>query len=312
MRHIFPAALFSLLIILTVGCQANQDTIPEGRPDQAPEAVLSFPGRIVFQSNADGDNEIYMLISNGLKQLTENTWNDEYPVWSPDGTRIAFSSDRSGSYGIYIMQADGRETFPVIDTDADEKEPAWFPEGDSLAFSRETKKLLGRATRLQRVDLSTGRTESLIPQFKSSHGIAHISPQGLQIVFTGKRTIGWDVALWNPAAGRVAFLEDKGKSCRARFSKDGQRLAYVSSTADGKGDIWMMSPDGSQKIRLTLRDQTYDYFPAWSPDGRFIVFNSSIQHDHDGDWQLYMYNLQEKTVHLLYDSPGNDTFPDWH
>ncbi len=312
MRRIYPAALLSLLVILSAGCQASQDTLPPGQPSQAWESELEFPGRIVFQSNADGDNEIYMLTSSGLKQLTDNSWNDEYPVWSPDGSQIAFSSDRSGSYGIYVMQADGREAFPVVDTDADEKEPAWFPDSESLAFSKESKKLLGRASRLQRVNLSTGKTESLIPQFKGSHGIAHISPNGIQIVFTGKRTLGWDVALWDPTAGRVAFLEHKGKSCRARFSRDGLKLAYVSSSADGKGDIWMMSPDGSQKTRLTFRDQTYDYFPAWSPDGRYIVFNSSTQHDHEGDWQLYVYDVQEKTATLLYDSPGNDIFPDWN
>ncbi len=306
------ATLLSLLVILTAGCQASQDTLPQGQPTQVSRSELSFPGRIVFQSNADGDNEIYVLTNSGLQQLTDNNWNDEYPVWSPDGTRIAFSSDHSGSYGIYVMSMEGGEVFPVVDTDADEKEPAWFPAGDSLAFSEESKKLLGRASRLRRVNLSTGKTESLIPQFKGSHGIAHISPNNIQIVFTGKRTLGWDVALWDPRVGQAIFLENKGKSCRARFSRDGLKLAYVSSTADGKGDIWMMSPDGSQKTRLTLRDQTYDYFPAWSPDGRFIVFNSSTQHDHDGDWQLYVYDLQKKTVSLLYDSPGCDTFPDWH
>ena len=73
-----------------------------------------------------------------------------------------------------------------------------------------------------------------------------------------------------------------------------------------------MNPDGTQKTRLTLRNDTYDYFPSWSPDERYIVFNSSRQHDHDGDWALYLIEVKSKKVILLFDSPGNDVFADWH
>jgi Tol biopolymer transport system component len=271
-----------------------------------------LPGRILFQSNADGDSEIFMLTREGARQLTFNDWEDEFPVWSPDGTRIAFVSDRRGNFDIFVMDADGTGVVGVTETDLDEREPAWFPGGESLAYSVETKRLLRRRSSLHRVDLGTGKTRRLIPGHDGPHGIAHVSPDAALVVFTGKRTMGWDVALYDAGLGRVRFLEEGGKSCRARFSKDGLKLAYVSARADGKGDIWMMSPQGESKTRLTSRDETYDYFPSWSPDGRFVVFNSSRQHDHHGDWQLCLLELETGVVTLLYDSPGSDIFPDWH
>ena len=302
--------------VIIWGCGSGQgngapDPGEENRPEYR-NTEIAFSGRIVFQSNADGDNDIYLLTRDGVRRLTDNTWNDEYPVWSPDGRRIAFSSNRSGTFDIYVMDAEGGEVRAVTESDEDDGEPSWFPDGENLAFSRESKKLLRRTTRLHSVNLSTGNIRRIIPDLSRQHGIPHVSPTGSGIVFTGKRTIGWDVAVFDPSLQEVTFLDDGGKSCRARFSRDGTKLAYVSSKADGKGDIWQMLPDGSQKTRLTLRDSTYDYFPAWSPDGRFIVFNSSQQHDHNGDWQLWLYDTEAKTAALLYDSPGSDVFPDWH
>lgn len=301
-------------LILLGCCTRGGDGAPnpgkEGRREYR-NTEISFSGRIVFQSNADGDNDICLLTQDGVRRLTDNTCDDEYPAWSPDGRQIAFASNRSGSFNIYVMDADGGGVRAVTESAEDDGEPSWFPDGEHVAFSRESKKLLRRTTRLYSVNISSGDVRRIIPDLSRAHGIPHVSPTGSAIVFTGKRTIGWDVAIFDTSLREFTFLDEGGKSCRARFSRDGTKLAYVSSKADGKGDIWMMRPDGSQQTRLTLRDSTYDYFPAWSPDGRFIVFNSSRQHDHDGDWQLWLYDTEEKTAVMLYDSPGSDVFPDW-
>ena len=125
--------------------------------------------------------------------------------------------------------------------------------------------------------------------------------------------MNYGVKIYNIEKNQVNFLNIGGKSCRARFSKDGKKLAYVSSiNADGKSDIWIMKSDGSEQLRLTLRNDTYDYFPAWSPDSSYIVFNSSLQHNLNGDWQLYILDVKTGKANLLFDSPGNDIFPDWH
>ncbi|NOR14406.1 MAG: hypothetical protein GQ544_01745 [Candidatus Aminicenantes bacterium] len=305
-------SILLLALFLTTCAQGEKKPTPAAASEVNLKARVPFEGRIVFQSNMDGDNEIYLLTQDTLQKLTDNDSDDLFPVWSPSGDRIAFSSNRQGNYDIYLMRSDGSNQNALINTESDEKEPGWFPDGESLVFTRETRKLLRSKGALFRYNLRTRKTTRVIPDFSNSHGIAHVAPSGTLLTFTGKRTMGWDAAVYDLRLNKVAFLADGGKSCRGRFSPDGKNLAFVSSQTDGKGDIWMMSPEGNGKTRLTLRDDTYDYFPSWSPEGRFILFNSSQQHDHNGDWQLYIFDLETKTAALLFDSPGSDIFADWN
>jgi len=310
LTSIYLLGVFSICMTF---CNSKKEPITKSLSDNKLKAQITFTGKIIFQSNFDGDNEIYLLSESGLEQLTNNTWQDEYPVWSPDGKKIAFTSNREGQYDIFTMNSEGEEVFSITSSPQDEKEPAWYPDGKKLAFTREAKKFLKKQTALYQIDINTHKTKKIIPQYSKAHGIANISPSASLITFTGKRTIGWDTAIYNIEENQVNFLNRGGKSCRARFSKDGKKLAYVSSiNADGKSDIWIMKPDGSEKIRLTLRNDTYDYFPAWSPDGKHIVFNSSLQHNLNGDWQLYILDVKTGKANLLFDSTGNDIFPDWH
>jgi Tol biopolymer transport system component len=302
--------LFLCLVVL-FACTRRA---PEPRADESVspgEPQADFQGKIIFQSNMDGDNEIYLLSGGKLTKLTDNSWQDEYPVWSPDGRRIAYTANPGGDYNIHVMDTESGKTEAVTSSSLDEKEPAWFPDGFRVAFSREKKGFIRKSISIFTVDIRSGKEERAIPRYDKTHAIAHISPRGGLITFTGKRTMGWDSAIYDPAARKVDFLDEGGKSCRARFSPDGRMLAYVSSKADGKGDIWLMKPDGTEKRRLTERDETYDYFPSWSPDGGAIVFNSSLQHDHNGDWSLHIVDVKTGRTRLLFDSPGNDVFPDW-
>ena len=304
--------ILSAIIFLCFNSVSSKSYRPGSEQELGFKPLVSFEGRIVFHSNFDGDNEIYLLTKNSLRKLTDNDWEDEYPVWSPDGTRIAYSANPKGNYNIHVMEATGAGAAALTSFSSNERSPAWFPDGKSIVYSREIKKLLGKKTTLYKVDIQTKISKKLIPGYSKTHAIPNVSPTDPLITFTAKRLRGWDSAMFNWSTKEVEFLEKGGKSCRARFSPDGKKLAYTSSRADGKGDIWLMDPDGSHKFRLTERDQTYDYFAAWSPDGRYIVFNSSKQHDHNGDWQLMIINVQTKKTVLLFDSPGNDVFPDWN
>jgi Tol biopolymer transport system component len=299
-------------LMLTCLCRRESQSETQKTGEFSMKPLTGFKGRIVFQSNFDGDNEIYLLTENNLIPLTDNDWDDGYPVWSPDGTQIAFHANPGGNYDIFVMNDDGSGISAVASSPEDESDPSWFPGGKILCYTKETKKLIRSRADLYKVDIRTKKSERLIPGYDKTNAISNVSPADPLVTFTGKRMIGWDVAVYDWDKKTVTFLEDQGDSCRARFSKDGKTLAYVSSTADGKGDIWLMNPDGTQKMRITERNETYDYFPSWSPDGAYIVFNSSRQHDHNGDWQLYIINVETLETTLLFDSPGNDVFADWH
>ena len=69
----------------------------------------SGPDQIAFDSDRDGDNEIFVMDADGtnVRQLTTNDDDDYYPAWSPDGKQIAFISDRYDDKEIFVMDADG-------------------------------------------------------------------------------------------------------------------------------------------------------------------------------------------------------------
>lgn len=274
---------------------------------------FEFRGRILFQSDLNGNNEIYLMTRDGLRNLTNDPASDEFPKWSPDGRRIAFSSNRTGRYQIYVMNADGTDPIQVTHSENDAIEQAWFPDGKKIAFTESWKRTFGRSYALSSLDLASGRTEKLLPGFVESNALPEFSPDASRLGFTGKRLAGWDVFVADLTTGDVRPLTEGGRACRPHFSPDGAKIAYVSASADGKGDIWLMNPDGSGKEALTGRPETWDYFPGWSPDGLFIVFSSGTEHyPYQGQWSLAVVEVATKKASPLFSSGARDVFPDWN
>ena len=71
----------------------------------------------------------------GLKRLTDNLAEEWGPKWSPDGTKIAFSSHRDGNDDIYVMDRTGDNVTRLTENDASDAVPTWSPDGSKIAFS---------------------------------------------------------------------------------------------------------------------------------------------------------------------------------
>ena len=126
----------------------NPQNLTNNNPKKDRDPSWSPDGkRIVFSSGRDGHfigefgitDEIYVMDADGANQqrLTENRKNDWSPVWSPDGKRIAFTSDRKGdleNYEIYVMDADGANQQRLTENRVDDSSPSWSPDSERVAF----------------------------------------------------------------------------------------------------------------------------------------------------------------------------------
>lgn len=317
---VFPALAALLCVLAAAGCADGRTAAPVEASADAPETIdlskfrpkTEFRGRIVFQSDLDGDNDIYLLTAAGLTRLTNDPASDEFPRWSPDGRTVAFSSNRGGTYQIYAMDADGRNVRRLTSGDVDAIEEGWYPDGKRIAYTEQRRRGLGRSYRLRELDLSSGKTKPLLADFAGSAALPDFSPDGRFLAFTGKRTMGWDAFLADLRTGDVRALTEGGRACRPRFSPDGSQIAYVSSSADRKGDIWIADPAGRNPELLTEKPDTYDYFPAWSSDGKWIVYASGTKHyPTEGVWRLVLVKPGTKLIVPLFSSGARDVFPDW-
>ena len=106
---------------------AGDDRDPVWSPDDR---------RIAFESNRDGNWNIYVMDTDGSNptNLTHSAGDDRDPVWSPDGQRIAFESNRDGNWDIYVMDTDGSNPTNLTHSAADDKDPVWSPDGQRTAF----------------------------------------------------------------------------------------------------------------------------------------------------------------------------------
>src|SRR2546428_12447631 len=108
----------------------------EGQSGSA--AITVVPPALAFTTNRDGNDEIYVTDASGtdVLNLTNNPAHDDWPSWSPDGSKIAFHSDRDGNWEIYVMNADGTGAVNVTNNPAwDDVAPRWSPGGTKAALT---------------------------------------------------------------------------------------------------------------------------------------------------------------------------------
>jgi Tol biopolymer transport system component len=205
----------------------------DGSPAFSPDGK-----RIAFESSRDDPNPvgcwpydcmigIYVMDADGgnVIRLSDQPVRDSKPAWSPDGTRIAFSSTRDDgspiacqpecNYEIYIMDADGKNATRLTD----------HPERDTQ------------------------------PAF---------SPDGRQIAFASNRDGNWNLFAMDTGGGNVArWTGDTADDEQPAWSPDGGRIVFMSRR-DGDWDIYVMASGGGKATRLT-ENPADDWDAAWQP-----------------------------------------------
>ena len=173
-------------------------------------------------------------------RLTYNDGFDLFPVWSPDGRRIAFDSDRDGNWEIYVMNADGSGVTRLTDNDAADGFPAWSPDGRRITFDSDRD-----GNWEIYVMNADGSGVARLTDNGAADGFPAWSPDGRRIAFESNRDGNVEIYLMNPDGSGVVRLTYNGAAdFSPAWSPDGRRIAFYSNRDDGNWDIYVMNAAG--------------------------------------------------------------------
>jgi Tol biopolymer transport system component len=238
------------------------------------EAVLAtLPHALTFSSGTDdASTEIYTLDESLARvQLTDNAALDFLPGWSPAGSQIVFSSERTGDLDIWIMNLDGSGAHNLTQSPtSQETGPDWSAMGGRIAYTSFSSSPVERDIWIVNGD-GTGATN--LTNSTSDDVGPSWSPDGTKIAFFSDRDGDYDIYVMNSDGTSVVQLtNDPQTDATPDWSPDGTEIAFSRLTPGSDGDIWVMNTDGTGQTNLT-NSAMLDYAPDWSPDGLYIAFD---------------------------------------
>ncbi len=118
--------------------QTGIQDFPDVSPDGSRLAYTSWQTVMPFRAGVQVIQQLWVLdLSRGVAgQVLLSNASDIHPRWSPDGKRLAFSSNRTGRYEIWVVAADGSGLLQLTDGPGDKTWPVWSPDGTSILFNR--------------------------------------------------------------------------------------------------------------------------------------------------------------------------------
>lgn len=212
-------------------------------------------------------------------QITTGTYRDVDPMISPDGNSLAFASNRTGHFNIFVFSYKTSGTLQLTQSDKDDRYPNWSADGRKVVFGSDRT---GKGDIYETSnDGSSGflqLTDSALleeyPNYPSDRRGLLYARDSTKSGFTQKMQVILSDSL--PASSNAVVLAEGDQP---RFSPNGSRIVFVSHRTKND-DIWTMTREGSSQTQLTTDDKD-DTDPFYSPNGSKIVFSSKRTGNYD-------------------------------
>ncbi len=195
--------------------------------------------------------------------------------------KIAFSSNRSGNYEIYTMNADGTSVTNITNTSStDEDSPSWSPDGSKIVYDVNGDIYTMNADGSSQIRLTNNGFGRYQPKW---------SPNGAKIVYfcypAGLCTMNAD------GSNQTLIPNTSSNDFMPSFSPDGTKILFASVVDENSQiteEIFTIKSDGTNRTRLTNDTFALDRFPTWSPDGTKIIFTSDRNAGaNPNNWEIY-------------------------
>jgi TolB protein len=260
-----------------------------GSPPAARATFAGSNGRIAFSYGDQfpgGDlgfhTDVFTIRPDGshVQQLTHvpDDAAAALPSWSPDGTKIAFESNVSGNYEIWVMDADGRHKTQITDEPRFEHlTPSWSPDGSQIVYSRCDTPFGFIAACDIEVMSADGSYAYRVVGGHRIHVRPVFSPDGTSIAFASDRG-GFISAVWVVSAdgtGLRRLTSPEIEGFWPDWSPDGGRILFTDNCCVPHSNLWSVRPDGTGLSRLTDSAPRHNLiFGSYAPSGRRIVLTS--------------------------------------
>jgi len=247
------------------------------------------------------------------KQLTSDAANDLRPFWSPDGSQIVFFSNRTGSYKIWVMNADGSSQRPLTQGTSDDRRPSWSPDGKWIVFDSDRS-----SEREIWVVSADGGEPIQVTHDSALDNFPSWSPDGKYIAYygyqDGKLDL-WVVNVQNLLQGGQASQpqrvtdtiadEKKGQctfACHTpAWSPDSRQIAYARNN---NTEVWVVGMNGSSSHQIIAQGPR-EHFPWWTADGRLLLLSERITGKNETVNDVWSIGSDGSNPTLLYSDIPN-------
>jgi Tol biopolymer transport system component len=232
----------------------------------------------------------------GLELISTFAGSHRWPSPSPDGRMVAFVSDAASTPQVWVKNLDGGDPIQITFGDLPALRPRWSARGDRIIYSV-------RGGGIWSVAPLGGEPGRIVENGWN----ADLSPDGQRLVFERDGqilTAKGDGSEVIPLAGGQMKSTPYYGDAWPTFSPDGTSIAVFLGEEGRYGDYWVMPSAGGAPRRLTT-DFQEGGAPAWTPDGKFLVFPSARA----GSVNLWRVSVAGGVPDALTTGPGDDLDP---